>query len=488
MSTQPTAPHVNTGSVEPAGATRPDVRSGGAPDADELTRLRTEVSALHARLDTRHRRAAAVRTLRRATAAVLIAITAFALVSSVVGVWAARTALNTDRWVATVAPLPQDPQVAAAVAGYATNQVFLAIDVEQRLRAVLPPQAAFITGPVAGQLRDATRKTVTNVLQSEGFQRIWVELTRRAHQRAVAILEGSSDVAVVRQDRVDIDLLPLINQVLRQLSAELPTMFGKQISLPDLSSGAIPENLRTQVEQTLGVTLPPNFAQFTVYDSGQLWAAQQAVATAKRGLVLFVLATVVLLLIAVAVSPVRRRTLLQLGLWLVVAAVAVTAALRAVRAEILQQIPAGTYRDGVAATMTIVFAQLRTRGVQLIWIGVVLAAVMYLVGPGRGPRWLRRQIAAGARALGRLARTGGHAVATHGPGFTARYLDVIRVSGLIVAAVFALVLSSWMALLVIALVLAGFEILVTVVGRSGARSAGPPDGDRDAAAAAAGAG
>src|SRR4051794_27787627 len=198
----------------------PDTRDDPRTDADELAQLRTEVSVLHARLDTRARRASAVRTLRRITSAVLIALTAFALVTSVVGVWAATTVLNTDRWVATVAPLPKDPLIAAAVADYTTDQLFTALDVEQRLRAVLPPQAAFVAGPVAGQLRNTVRKTVGDVLQSDRFAAIWADLNRRAHQRALAILDGTSTVVVARDNRVDIDLLPLINQVLRELSTQ----------------------------------------------------------------------------------------------------------------------------------------------------------------------------------------------------------------------------------------------------------------------------
>ncbi|BFU43235.1 hypothetical protein [Krasilnikovia sp. MM14-A1004] len=439
-----------------------------ASDVEEVARLRAEVADLNSRLDTRHRRASAIGTMRRITAAVLIAITAFAMVASVVGVWSARTAFNTDKWVATIAPLPQDPKVAAAVADYATNQVFAAIDVQQRVQTVLPAQAAFIAGPVTSQLRDAVEKTVYNVLQSDQFQRIWLELNRRAHDRAVAILNGTSDIVVAHNDRVEIDLLPLINQVLRALSTQLPTLFGKQLTLPDLSSGAIPENLRVRVEDALGVTLPANFAQFTVYNSGQLAAVQQMVKTAKRDLVLFVVATFVLLGLALLISPGRRRTLLQLGLWLVVAAVTVAAVIRAVRDQILNQVPAGLYRDGAAAAVTTVFSQLRTRGDQIIWIGAVLAAVMYLIGPGRGPTWLRRRIAAGARAVGRWTRTGTRAAVTNGPGFTARYLDVLRVGGLVVAAVLALILSSWTSLLVIVVALAAYEVLVTLVGRSAA--------------------
>jgi hypothetical protein len=457
----------------------PPDRPDDAAEAEELARLRSEVSVLHARLDNRRRRASIIGGLRRIIAAVLVAVAAFALVGSVVGVWAATTALNTDRWVTTVAPLPKNPQVAAAVAEYTTTQVFRAVDVEQRLRTVLPPQAAFVAGPVAGQLRDAVRKTVNNVLQSDRFQPIWVELNRRAHQRALAIINGTSDVVVARENRVDIDLLPLINQVLRALSAQLPTMFGKQITLPDLSSGAIPDNLRSRVQDALGVPLPANFAQFTVYDSGQLQAVQKAVESAKRDLVLYVLGTIALLLLALLVSPARRRTLLQLGLWLVVAAVVVTAALRAVRTQLLEQVPAGVYRDGVAATVTTVFSVLRTRGTQLIWIGAILAVLMYLIGPGRGPRWLRHQLAAGLRATGRGIRAGGHGVAAHGPGWTATHLDLLRVGGVVVAAVVALLLSSWTSLLVVAVVLAAYEVLVTVVGRSAARRAAPSDTPAD---------
>jgi hypothetical protein len=467
-------------SADMAGQPGPQPPHGNGDD--ELARLRVEVSTLHAKLDTRGRRAAAVGALRRVSAAVLVALTALALVASVVGVWAATTVLNTDRWVATVAPLPRDPQIATAVAEYTTTQVFQAINVEQRLQSVLPQQAAFIAGPVAGQLRGAVRSTVSKVLQSERFAGIWAELNRRAHQRALAIIDGSSTVVVGRENRVDIDLLPLINQVLRELSTQLPTLFGKQISLPDLSSGAIPDNLRVRVEDALGVTLPENFAQFTIYDSGQLWAAQQAVATAKRDLVLAVIGTVVLLVLALVISPARRRTLLQLGLWLVVCAVAVTAVLRAVRDQLLLEVPAGVYRDGVAAALTSVFGPLRTRGVQIIVIGAVLALVMYLIGPGRGPTWLRRQLAAGLRATGRGAGVAGRAVATRSPGWIADHLDVMRVGGVVVAAAAALLLSSWTSLLVIALVLVAYEVVVTVAARSGrARARHPvPGADRTA--------
>ncbi|WP_238488279.1 hypothetical protein [Actinoplanes flavus] len=450
----------------PADERVPETAPVAVPETEELERLRAEVTALRAQLEGEgRRRRPRGRGIRRGVAAVLAAVAAFALVTSVVGLWAATTTLNTDRWVATVAPLPQDPKVNAAVAEYATTEVFRVLDVEQRLRAVLPEQAAFVAGPLTGQIREQVRKTVQNVLGSDRFEVIWVELNRQLHQRMVAVIEGESSVVTARQDSVQIDLLPLINQVLRQLSDQLPTLFGKQITLPDLSSGAIPENLRLRVEEALGVTLPADFATFTVYDSGQLWEVQQAVAAAKRYLALFVAGTILLLLAAFVVSPQRRRTAVQFGLWLVVAAVTITAVLRAVRREILEAVPAGVYQDGVDAAMTTVFSLLRERGAQLIVIGSAIALLAYLAGPGRFPVWLRRSVARGTAAGWRRVRAGSAVVAARGPGFIAAHLDPVRVGGLVVAVLLALVLSSWTALLVIVVLLAAYEVAVTLIAR-----------------------
>ncbi|MEU4563867.1 hypothetical protein AB0F72_36280 [Actinoplanes sp. NPDC023936] len=439
--------------------------ASSVPDDLEVARLQAEVAALRAQLDARPRRRPVARSIRSGLAAVLVVLAAFCLVTSVVGLWAARTTLNTDRWVATVAPLPEDPRINAAVAEYATTELFAVVDVQQRLRDVLPPQAAFVAGPIAGQLREQVHKTVRTVLASDRFQTIWVSLNQQLHQRALAVLEGRSEVITTTSDSVQIDLLPLINQVLRELSAQLPTMFGKQITLPDLSSGEIPPNLRLRIEEAVGVTLPPNFAQFTVYDAGQLYEAQQAVVAAKRYLVGFVVLTVLLVLAAFAISPRRRRTMVQLGVWLVIAAVAVTVVLRAVRREILEAVPEGVYRDGVDATVTTVFSVLRERGVQLIVIGVLLALIGYLAGPGRFPRWLRGQTRRGAVAAWRGVAVGGRAVTAHGPGFAARNLDPIRIGGVIVAVLAALIWSSWTGLFVIVILLVVFEAGVTLLAR-----------------------
>jgi hypothetical protein len=454
--------------------------------ADELARLRAEVEALHAQLDVRRRRARAITTARRVTAALLVALAAFACVASVVGLWAGTTVLSTDRWVSTVAPLPANPQVSSAVAEYSTTQVFQVLDVEQRVREVLPDQAAFVAVPITGQLREYLTNTVTAALRSDRFQPIWQEVNRRFHQQALAVLQGRSEVATVQGEQVQIDLLPIINQVLRELSAQLPTLFGRTITLPDLSSGAIPDDLRARVAEALGVTLPANFAQFTVYEGERLRVLQDALVTFRRSIVLLVVSALVLLGLALLVAPQRRRTILQFGIWLVIAAVTVTAILRAVRTQLLMQVPAGTYRDGTAAAVTIVTSILRDRGIQLLWLGTLIALIAYLVGPGRVPLWLRSRVVAAARGTVHATRRGTHLLVEHGPSWADRHRDPLRIAGVVVAVLLALAFSSWTALIVLAILLAVYEVAVTVVAQAAGEPAELPGEPSEAPAATAG--
>jgi hypothetical protein len=428
-------------------------------DGDELAQLRAEVSALRGQLDRRHRRGLALTSLRRVAAAVLVALAGFCAACAMVGVWAANTTLNTDRWVRTVAELPKDPRVSAAVAEYASTEVFGLLRAEDRLRTVLPPQAAFVAGPISTQLQTYVRQTVGTVLRSDRFQRVWIELNRRAHRQMVAIVRQSSDVVSASGQRVSVDLLPLINQALRGLEAQLPTLFGRQLNLPDITSGAIPDNLRAKVQDALGITLPANFAQFTLYDGGRLHALQAAVLRFQRAVAVLVTGTVVLTALAIWVSPHRRRTVLQLGLWLVIATMVVTASLRGVRGELLSRVPAGSYRDGVDSALTTVFAGLRTRGQQLLWLGVLLAAVCYLIGPGRVPVWLRQHVE-------RAVRMG----SARGPQWIHDHLDPLRIAGLVLAVPAALLLSSWTGLLIVAVLLASYEAAVTLVARTFAQN------------------
>ncbi|WP_229377963.1 hypothetical protein [Streptomyces sp. VRA16 Mangrove soil] len=442
----------------------------------ELVRLRAEVAELRDRAGGERRRAARLLVVRRMLAAVLIALVAVVGVTSVVGVWGARTTLNTDRWVATVGPLPQEPDVNKAVSTYLTDQIFDQLDVQARLTQALPPRATFLAGPVSGSVHDFMQKSVSQLLATDQFEAIWRATNRLAHERIVALLEKKNKNVQVSGDTVTLNLLPMVNNMLNSLEQQLPSLFGKKLDLPTLKSGEIPPGLHDRIEKALGVQLPDDFGQIRLYNRHTLGQLQQSVLVFKRALVGLLIAVPVLLALALWAAPDRRRTLLQLGVWLVVTVTVLTTVLRAVRRQLLGQVPEGVYRDGLQAALWTVFTTLRDRGDQLLWFGVGLAALMYLIGPGRLPRALRRWTVQGARASAQFAARASARITKDKAArpWLARHADVLRVGGALVAVLIALLLSSWTALFVVGALLAAYEIALTLLARPGSS---PPAGE-----------
>ncbi|MVO88147.1 hypothetical protein GPA10_26160 [Streptomyces sp. p1417] len=482
-------PHGGRGGVTPmAHEETPGDGPHGPDTADraELARLRAEVARLRERAGTARQRKARTHALRRALAALLIALVALCAVTSVVGVWGARTTLDTDRWVATVGPLPADQDVNAALAAYVTREVFDRVDVEQRVREALPERASFLAAPVSKAARDHLRDMISALLGSDRFEDLWRATNRLAHERAVALLENRRQDVRVKGDTVTLDLLPLINNTLTALEQRLPTLFDKKLDLPTLSSGEIPPGLHDRIEQALGVSLPDDFGQIRLYNRHELGQLQEMVLLFKRAVVGLVIGVPLLLGVALWISPNRRRTLLQLGLWLVVTVTVLTSVLRGVREQILGQVMPGVYREGVRAALWTVFTTLRERGDQLLWLGAAVAAVAYLVGPGRLPVAVRAHTVRGARAAGGLASRAGRRLST-GAGplpWVRAHADTLRTAGVVVAALVALLLSSWAGFLAVAVVLTAYEVAVTLLARGGSPPAGearPGDGSETGA-------
>jgi hypothetical protein len=138
--------------------------------------------------------------------------------------------------------------------------------------------------------------------------------------------------------------------------------------------------------------------------------------------------------------------------------------LRAVRTQLIDQVPAGVYRSGVDAGVQIVFVTLRGRGTQLLWLGILVAVVAYLAGPGRGAVAVRGRA---VQFLGRKARRFGAVAVADGPGFTRAHLDPLRIGGVVAAGVLLLFFTSWAGLFWIALLLGVYELLVTAVAAAG---------------------
>ncbi len=287
---------------------------------EDVEQLRSERDRLQRELEEarvgRHQR------LRRIVAVILVVLTVLTLVAAVPGTWARRTSLNTDRYVATVGPLASDPQVQQYLALKITDATFEALNVQGRLQEALserlPRLATILAGPITQAAHDFVQAQVQKLVETPQFQELWTQVNRIAHEHAVALLEGESNIpgVDVSGGKITVNLLPFVNQVLQQLGGLVSDLVGRPVTLPEITPDMIqnaPQEALQKIETALDVQLPSDFGTITVWDSKELASAQQAVSLFNRGIVLLVLAFVLFLALALVISPARRRTLLQIA-------------------------------------------------------------------------------------------------------------------------------------------------------------------------------
>jgi hypothetical protein len=206
----------------------------------ELERLRAEVATL--RDQARQPEAAAGAAVggraarqrwRAVTATLLIVLGCVLAPLAGVAVWARNQVTNTERYLATVAPLASDPAIQNAIADQITAQVFTYIDVQgltvQAVDALadrrdLPPELVTrlqaLSVPIANGVQSFTRTQVGKVVESPAFADAWLQANRLAHEELVKALTGEGGGAItVENDTVSINLAAFIQTVKQQLVA-----------------------------------------------------------------------------------------------------------------------------------------------------------------------------------------------------------------------------------------------------------------------------
>ena len=159
---------------------------------------------------------------RSTLAVVLIILSVVCLTLAPVSIWARNLVLDTDGWVATMAPLAASPQMEHAVVTAVEKEVEAHLDVNAYIAKVLPPRAVHLLGPT---LKNATLNLVATVttkfVQSHQFQRLWTRINRLAHQQVDNLLTGSTlhGIVKVQSDNIVLDLSQVVAIVKQRLVA-----------------------------------------------------------------------------------------------------------------------------------------------------------------------------------------------------------------------------------------------------------------------------
>jgi hypothetical protein len=293
---------------------------GGSPKGQsqeeikaELERVKAERDRLEAEVETleapkRHR-------MRRIATPILVVLAVIVFTITVPAAWGARTVLNTDRYVATVTPLAEDPAVQNAIAAQLTDQVFAALNVQEVISnalASIGDRVTLLAGPLTDAMHGFVQDQVLKVVQSDAFQTFWVDANRFVHTQVLAVLKGETDTISVVDGKVLLNLLPLVELSLASIQRVSSDLVGGSVTLPTPEPGELASVAIPKLEQALGIDLPEDYAQIPIYDSQDLQALQKAVYWSERLVILLLILVPILVAAALLVSTRRRRTLVQL--------------------------------------------------------------------------------------------------------------------------------------------------------------------------------
>ncbi|MET9892093.1 hypothetical protein ABZZ47_18050 [Streptomyces sp. NPDC006465] len=314
----------------------------------------------------------AARIARNTASAVLIVLTCILVPIALLTVWVHDIALDTDRYVATVAPLASDPAIEDAAIKRITHAADVRVDGNQAASDIaawlqsqgLPPKAAQAVkglGPQLDAAVDSTvQKVVTRFVQSDRFEQIWKTANREAHAGVVHALTGQGRGAIgVSGGTVTLNVGEAVDEVKQAL---VDAGLSPASKIPDVNK------------------------QMVLFQSDQLDKIRKGAHLLDVIGNWFPVIVVLIGAAGVLLAHRRRRALIRTTLGAAFACLIIAIVLVVARRYYLDHLPAQVQSEAAAAAvfdtlLHFLKVSLRTA----IVLGVVIALGAYLIGPGRLP-------------------------------------------------------------------------------------------------------
>ncbi|WP_406209214.1 hypothetical protein OH807_38325 [Kitasatospora sp. NBC_01560] len=404
--------------------------TGGPPEPAGLPRdERSELDALRHRLTVLEASAPPPRArhhrLRTSGSVVLIVISSLLSLLAVIAVWTDSIVGDTDRYVATVAPLASNPDVQAALTSRVTSEVLAQIDVkavvdelsQAAVQQGAPPELGKLigglSGPITSGLTQLVSSTVNKVVTSDQFETLWVDANRAVHSSLDKALTGKGGGAVsLENNQVAIDIGPFVAKVKDQLVA---SGFGPAAKIPEVHTSFV-------VFSSKDVGKVKTY--FRILQIMGTWLPILAVLVAAAG-------------VFTAVN--RRHGLIGAALGVAVAMLLLGVVLTVFRSFYLDHLPPGASQAAAGAIYDALIRFLRA-SVRAVGVTALVTGVgAFLIGPSKVAVWIRTACSSAIGALREVSTAHGMRLGPVGR-FVHHYKRWI---GAAVLAVAAVVLATW---------------------------------------------
>lgn len=331
------------------------------------------------------------RRSRAVVAVILILLGVLLAPVAVVAGWAKWTLTDTDRFVATYAPLARSPQVRTYVVDQTMNAVEERVDFDDLAKQLVDGLVALGTGPrataalrtlqgsLADSLRSQVRSGLTEFVSSERFAVAWAQALRLGHSQVIGTLNGDPDavVSIGADGSLGIPLAPIVEEAKARLVA-------RGISVAE----RIPPVNRTIVLATSDALPTVQLAYGLTIGVGT-WLPWVVLA---------------LLVAGVAVANRRHRALLYAAGGFALAMILLAVAFAAGRIALLASVPASVLPGSVGGLLyDTATSGMRSTAVSAAALGIAVGIVGWLAGPFSTPTRLRGLYLAAVERLRTLA-------------------------------------------------------------------------------------
>jgi hypothetical protein len=453
---------IDVGSGAADDTTEIDVGSDDATAAQkqELAALRAERDALQAQLDAQTSKKASTHRVRGFVAVVGVIVSCLLVAGAVLGLWTSRSFLDTDGFVDRAGSVIDDPEVQGALAGWLSEEVNSLIDAEEVIEDALPDEASLLAAPLSGAVNGFVSDQVASFVESDLFADLWVGAVEVAHETAAGVLSGDSDLVEAQEDGIVISFLPVINEILAEITSQSPEIFGRTVNLPDVTVEDVPDEAAEAIGDALGVEIDDDFGTFVIYDDGALSAAQQAVELIDKLVWIFVLGAPLAIAGTMWVSPRRRRTLLQLTVGVTITMVVLRRLVFLFQDDLLELVQDP---GNVGAVDSVASSFLDPLLDGALWVGLialVIAAIAAVTGPYSWAVKLRDWVSGVAR--GTAASVSDRSQDEDTLVWVAANKEALQIGGVVVGVLLIWILDvEWLGFLILAGLVGAFEFGVS---------------------------
>jgi hypothetical protein len=332
-----------------------------------------------------------------------------ALLTTPAGVayWGQRTLNDTQRYVDTVGPLIDAPEVQDALAETVTKAVEQKVDIEATLNQVFAgviddrPRLEALIGPLSAAINSLIDREVREFIASDAFADLWTAANARAQQTLHRLLTGDESGAVsLEGDEVVLNVDEVIAKVEQRL-------VDRGLTILD------------------SVSVPKTDRQIVLVDAPQLKQMRTIYAFANPVAQWLILVVALLYLAAFVLARRRPRMAVAIG-----ALVAANAALLAFALSVGQQLFVNELAGTVFGPASRVFydtllAYLERGQDVLLWLGLILVAAGWFAGGNRYGTATRDAVSGALESIGAALADGPVGGAGRWVNANARWLRVV---------------------------------------------------------------